>query len=457
MKQLLVNAFYNGSPAQSWAGLWSHPDSNAVDYNTLDYWTSLARTCEAGLLDGIFIADTLGVSDAYDGKPDAVIRSGHFVPSLDPFMLVPPMAMVTKHLSFGITGNTTYETPYLLARRLSTLDHLTNGRMAWNIVSGVVEAAARAMGLKTIVPHDERYAVAEEYVELMYKLWETCWDDGAAVRDKANKTFADPAKVRAIHHEGKYLRCSGIHLAEPSPQRTPLIFSAGSSPPGLEFVGRHAECAFISYGSRDFARKQVQQIRDKAVSYGRHPDDIKVFVPATVIVARTDAEARELQRECENYTDGVGNLASRAAFTGIDFSKYSPEDPVPSVKTNASQGASAALTTGAQKVLRIKDLMSFGEGRDLFLIGSPSTIADQLIEWAEYTGVDGLNLVRTVEPRSIKGFCDLLVPELQNRGAFKTKYAEGSMREKLFPGSAGRVAANHPAAQHRKAPERPST
>jgi long-chain alkane monooxygenase len=451
MKQLLVNAFYNGSPAQSWAGLWSHPDSNAVDYNTLDYWTALARTCEAGLLDGIFIADTLGVSDVYEGKPDAVISSGHFIPSLDPMLLVPPMAMVTKHLGFGITGNTTYETPYLLARRLSTLDHLTNGRVAWNIVSGIVESTARAMGSKTLVPHDQRYAVAEDYVELMYKLWEASWDDDAAVRNKANKMFADPARVRAIVHQGRYLQCNAVHLAEPSLQRTPLIFSAGSSAAGLEFVGRHAECAFISYGSRDFAQKQVRQIREKAVSHGRSADDVKVFVPATVIVAKTDAEANELQHEYERYTDGIGNLASRSTITGIDFSKYSPEDPVPSMKTNASQGANAALTAGAQKVLRIKDLMSFGEGRDLFLVGSPSSIADQLIEWADYTGVDGLNLVRTVEPHSIKNFCDLLVPELQSRGAFKTAYAEGSIREKLFPGTSGRVRANHPAARHRAA------
>lgn len=451
MKQLLVNAFYNTSPAQSWAGLWSHPDSNAVDYNTLDYWTSLARTCESGLLDGIFIADTLGVGDVYEGKADAVLRSGHFVPSLDPMLLVPPMAMVTENLSFGITGNTTYETPYLLARRLSTLDHLTRGRLAWNIVSGLMESTARAVGLKSHIPHDERYAVAEDYVELMYKLWEASWEDGAALRDKGRKVFVDPARVHTISHEGPYLRANAIHLSEPSAQRTPLLFSAGSSPAGLEFVGRHAECAFISYGSRDFAKKQVQQIRDKAVSHGRAPDDVKVFVPATVVVAETDAQAEELVNEYRRYTDGVGNLASRSTLTGIDLSKYSPDDPVPGVKTNASQGATAALTVGAQKVLRIRDLMEFGEGRDLFLVGSPATIADRLVEWAEYTGVDGLNLVRTVEPVSLTSFCRLLVPELQTRGVYKTAYAAGPLREKLFPGTMGRVPANHPAAQQRHA------
>lgn len=449
MKQLLANAFYCGSPGQSWAGLWSHPDSKATEYNTLSFWTDLARICEGGLLDGVFLADALGISDVYEGKPDAMLRSGSFAPILDPMLLVPPMALVTRHLSFGITGNTTYETPYLLARRLSTLDHLTHGRLAWNVVSGLLESTARAVGLKSSVAHDERYAVADEYVQLAYKLWEASWDDDAAVRDKASKTFVDPSRVRAIEHHGKHFQCTAVHMSEPSPQRTPVMFSAGASAAGLEFVGKHAECAFIAYGSRDFARKQVKEIREKAMSHGRQPDDVRVFVPATIIVAPTDAEARELQQEYANYTDAAGNLATRSQITGTDMSKYAPDDPVPGGKASASQGAAAALTTGAQRQLKIRDLMGFGEGRDLFLVGSPSSVADQLVEWAEYTGVDGLNLIRTVEPKALQSFCKLLVPELQNRGAFKTQYAEGTLREKLFPGTGGRVQASHPAAQHR--------
>lgn len=447
MKKLNVNAFYCGSPGQSWAGLWTHERSKATEYNTVGFWTELARICEGGLLDGVFVADALGISDVYEGKPDAMLRSGSFVPGLDPMLLIPLMASVTTHLSFGVTGNTTYETPYLLARRLSTLDHLTEGRVAWNVVSGLLEATARAVGVRTMAAHDERYAMADEYMALMYKLWEESWDDGAAVRDKARKMFSDPQHVRAISHEGKYLNCHAVHLSEPSVQRTPVIFSAGASAAGTDFVGKHAECAFIAYGSRDFARKSVGAIREKCVSYGREPNDVRVFVPATIIVAPTDAEARDIQREYEECTDGAGNLATRAQITGIDLSKYSPDDPVPGMKSNASQSASAALTTGAERVLRIRDLMDFGEGRDLFLVGSPTTVADKLIEWAEYTDVDGLNLTRTVEPDSLRSFCDLLVPELQNRGAYKTEYAEGPMREKLFPGTHGRVKPNHPAAR----------
>jgi FMN-dependent oxidoreductase (nitrilotriacetate monooxygenase family) len=447
VKQLLANAFYCGSPGQSWAGLWTHSRSKGTEYNTPAFWTELARICEGGLLDGIFIADALGISDVYEGRPDAMLRSGSFVPALDPMLLVPLMSSVTKHLSFGITGNTTYETPYLLARRFSTLDHLTSGRVAWNVVSGVLEATARAVGLKTMAPHDERYAMADEYMSLVYRLWEESWDDGAAVRDKAAKTFCDPRHVRAVSHDGKYLSCHAVHLSEPSVQRTPVIFSAGASAAGTDFVGKHAECAFIAYGSRDFARKQVGTIRAKCVANGRGPNDVRVFVPATVIVAPTDAEARDIQREYEACTDGAGNLATRSQLIGIDLSRYAPDDPVPGIKTNASQSAGAALTTGAARVLRIRDLMEFGEGRDLFLVGSPTTVADKLIEWAAYTDVDGLNLTRTVEPDGLRSFCDLLVPELQNRGVYKTAYVEGPMREKLFPGTNGRVRSTHPAAR----------
>jgi FMN-dependent oxidoreductase (nitrilotriacetate monooxygenase family) len=447
---LLVNAFSCASPAHTWSGLWTHPESSGLRYNTLSYWTEMAQICEQGLLDGVFIADALGVGDVYEGKPDAMLRSGSFVPSLDPMLLVPAMAAVTKNLAFGITGNTSYETPYLLARRFSTLDHLTHGRIGWNVVCGVLDATARGVGLERMAPHDERYAVADEYMDLVYELWEGSWGDRAVVRDRAAKIYADPAHIRSVQHEGKYLRCHAVHMSEPSPQRTPLVFSAGASPAGIEFVGKHSECAFVAFGKRDFVRRQVQQIRDKAASYGRDPHDIRVFVPATIIVGRTDAEAGEIVAECERHTNLEGNLAGRATATGIDYSRYPLDEPVPNAKTNAGQSIAAGLSVGAEKPLTVRDLGKFGPGRDLFLAGSASSVADQLIEWCEDTGVEGLNITRALEPLVLKNFCQLLVPELQARGAFKTAYGEGTLREKMFPGRGARLSAPHPAALKRQ-------
>ena len=435
-KELAVNAFYCGSPGQSWAGMWAHPRSNAVDYANIAFWTKLAKTCENGLLDGIFLADALGISDVYQGSPAAMLKAGSFVPSLDPMLLVPAMAAVTENLCFGVTGNVIYEAPYLLARRFSTLDHLTQGRMAWNVVTGVLEATSRAMGLTSWISHDERYAAANEYMELVSKLWETSWDTHAAVKDKTTRTFTDPTKVRAITHEGKYFRCNAIHLCEPSPQRTPLIFAAGSSGPGMDFLARHAECGFIAAGSKESVRKSVRAIREQAIQHGRQGQDIKIFLGMTIVTAATQTEAKALLAEYQRYSDLEGNLAFKSGYVGVDFSKYELDEPLPNQKTNASQ---SAMSQYASKVWTIRDLGSFEpmDDREIFLVGSASQVADQIVEWMDETDIDGINLIRTVEPEGLQSFCDLVVPELQSRGAYKTAYRQGTLREKFFPGISG--------------------
>src|SRR5579859_4167796 len=172
MKQIAINAFQMASPTQSWAGLWAHPLSNGPQYTDIEYWTELATLCERGLIDAVFIADVLGANDVYGGTPDAALTSGAMMPNNDPMVLISAMAAVTRNLCYGITGNTTYEPPYLLARRFSTLDHITKGRVAWNVVTGVLASTARAMGITEQVTHDARYDLADEYMDLMYKLWE---------------------------------------------------------------------------------------------------------------------------------------------------------------------------------------------------------------------------------------------------------------------------------------------
>lgn len=430
-KKILINAFFCGSPGQSWSGLWAHPRSQTDTYNTLEFWTDLARTCEAGLIDGVFMADALGISDVYKSSADDMLRAGNFVPALDPMLLIPAMAAVTQNLAFGITGNATYESPYLLARRFSTLDHLTRGRVAWNVVTGVLAATSRAMGREAWLSHDERYAAADDYMKLVYALWEQSWDEDAVRRDRQARVFTDPSKVRAIDHDGPYYRCQAIHLVEPSPQRTPVIFAAGSSGAGMDFLARHAECGFVSAGSKDAVRKTTADVRAKAAQAGRHPQDIKVFTGITVIVAPTEKEAHALHREYAAYNDLEGNLAFKSGYVGVDFSKYPLDSPLPNQKTNASQ---SALSQYASREWTIRDLGLFEPmpGREIFLIGSTQQVCDTIIEWVDETDIDGFNLVRTVEPEGLKAFCDLVVPELQNRGRYKTEYAPGTMREKLF-------------------------
>ncbi|WP_200933181.1 MULTISPECIES: LLM class flavin-dependent oxidoreductase [unclassified Sphingomonas] len=445
-KEIAINAFSMAAPTQSWAGLWAHPASNGLDYNDLDFWTDLAKLCERGLIDCVFLADILGANDAYGGTPDAALRSGTMLPNNDPMMLVSAMAAVTKNLSFGITGNTTYETPYLLARRFSTLDHLTKGRVAWNVVTGILQSTAKAVGAGKQTGHDARYDIADEYMELMYKLWEGSWEDGAAVRDRAARVFADPSRVHAVRHHGAHYDCEGIHLAEPSPQRTPLIYAAGASTRGRVFAGRHAEATFMSTNSIAFAKKTVQAYREEAVKAGRRPDSLKVFNAATVIVAETSAEAREIEADIARYSDETGNLAMFSQWLGIDLSKYAPDDPITYVESNAIQSIMEAMTKeSGGREWKVRDLGAFAKvgGREAFFVGSVDEVCDEMIRWRDEADIDGFNLVRTVEPGGLTAFVDLVVPELQNRGAYKTAYRQGSMREKFFPSTDGRLPAEH--------------
>jgi long-chain alkane monooxygenase len=228
-QHILLNAFNMNCVGHINHGLWTHPRDRSTDYNTLEYWIDQARTLERGLFDGLFIADIVGVYDVYRNNVDVTLQESVQLPVNDPLLLVPAMAAATRHLGFGVTVNLTYEQPYLLARRFSTLDHLTRGRVGWNIVTGYLDSAARAMGLDAQLAHDERYDRADEYLEVLYKLWEGSWRDDAVLRDKAARVFADPAHVRKVSHQGRYYKVDGYHLSEPSRQRTPVLFQAGSS------------------------------------------------------------------------------------------------------------------------------------------------------------------------------------------------------------------------------------
>lgn len=446
-KQILLNAFNMNCVGHINHGLWAHPRDRSGEYNTLAYWTNLAQTLERGLFDGLFIADIVGAYDVYQGNIDVTLRESIQLPVNDPIVLVAAMAAATRHLGFGVTVNLTYEQPYLLARRFSTLDHLTGGRIGWNIVTGYLDSAARAMGLKEQLPHDERYDRADEYLDLLYKLWEGSWEDSAARRDKAARVFADPARVRKVIHHGRYFDLEGYHLAEPSPQRTPVLFQAGSSGRGQRFAARHAECVFISPPNKAVGRRTVQALREALVQAGRQPDDIKVFVGAAVVPGATTAEAREKYADYLRYASREAGLAHFAASTGVDFARYGLDEPVDYSATNAIESASR---TAQQQGWTRRELLGLFElgGRYPAIVGDALQVADELQSWVDEVGVDGFNLSRTVVPESYEDFVDLVIPELQNRGLYKTAYAEGTLRQRLF-GEGDRLPERHAAAAFR--------
>ncbi|OYW08761.1 MAG: N5,N10-methylene tetrahydromethanopterin reductase, partial [Rhodospirillales bacterium 12-71-4] len=237
-RQMRLNAFDMATPGHIQQGMWTHPRDRSRDYARLDHWTGLARLLERGLFDGLFLADVLGIYDVHGGRPDAALRHGVQVPLLDPVLTIPAMAAATTHLGFDVTCNLAYEPPYLLARRMSTLDHLTGGRIGWNIVTGYLDSAARALGYAEQMRHDDRYDLAEEYMQAVYALWEGSWAEDAVRADAAGGTFTDPARVRRVRHEGKQYRLDAIHLCAPSAQRTPVLYQAGASDRGRAFAGR---------------------------------------------------------------------------------------------------------------------------------------------------------------------------------------------------------------------------
>ncbi len=446
-REIRFNAFDMACVGHIQQGMWTHPRDRSAEYLSLDHWMGLARLLEEGLFDGLFLADVLGIYDVHGGNGDAAIRNAVQVPLLDPMLIVPAMAAATRHLGFGVTCNLAWESPALMARRFSTLDHLTKGRIGWNIVTGYLDSAARAMGLDRQMAHDDRYDLADEYMEILYRLWEESWAADAVKRDRAAGIYADPARVARITHQGRQYRLDAPHLVEPSPQRTPVLYQAGASDRGRGFAAQHAECVFLNGGPKPHVAKLVADLRARAA-----PRPIRIFVGATLIIGRTRAEAEAKLAEYRQHASIEGALVHASASLGIDLARFAPDDELPEAgQSQAIRSNVEALRAAAPRATKraLIDRMVLGS-RQPPIIGSVDEVAEELIAWMDQADVDGFNLSRTVTPECLEDVVRLLVPALQERGRYKRGYAEGTYREKLF-GAGPLLAAPHPAAAHRQA------
>ncbi len=450
-REIRLNAFDMNCVGHQSPGLWRHPRDKSWTYKDMDYWVHLAKTLERGKFDGLFIADVLGVYDVLHGNVDAALRHSAQVPVNDPLQLIPTMAYVTENLGFGLTASLSFEHPYTFARRISTLDHLTKGRVGWNIVTSYLNSGALNIGQSAQTKHDDRYDLAEEYLEVCYKLWEGSWEDDAVVRDRAAGIFTHPEKVHPIGHSGKHFTVPGIHLSEPSPQRTPVLYQAGASSRGKDFAGEHAECIFVAAPSKPVLKRYVANVREAAERAGRNPREILAFNLQTVILGETDAEAKKKFDDYRRYASFEGAQTLISGWTGIDFGQFSPDEPLRHRHTNAVQSAVETFTTiDPDKVWSVREMADWVGvgGFGPVFVGSPQTVADLLQEWVEDTDVDGFNLAYAITPESFEDAVDLLVPELQKRGVYKTDYRQGTLREKLF-GHGPRLEAPHPGAHYR--------
>jgi len=450
VKQLHVNLFEMNCVSHIIHGLWVHPDNNRHRFNDLDFWTELAQLLEYGAFDAVFLADVVGAYDQFRDGPETSLREGLQIPSNDPLLVIPAMAQVTKNLGFGATFSTTYEPPFAFARRMSTLDHLTKGRVAWNIVTSYLPNAARNFGHENEVPHDHRYEIADEYLDVLYKLWEGSWDDDAVIVDRERRIYTDPAKVRYINHVGEHFKVAGPHLCQPSRQRTPLLYQATGSNAGKEFAARHAEVVFTGGTSTASVRANIADMRARARNHGREPTDIRFIVSAGIIVAKTDDEVAAKVENYRRLISAEGRLAH--SQSRIDYTQYPRDERLSNIIARQDRGYDQIEPRfrPEQTVGEVLDqLHAVSVGRH-FVAGTPKVVADTIEKWLDEDDIDGINLVQYLSFDTARDFIELVVPELRRRGRYRESYRDGeTLRERLFGAGRARLPENHIGARYR--------
>lgn len=443
-KPLIITAFDMGCLGLQAPGLWKHPKDQSAKKD-LNYWTNLAKLLEEGKFNSFFIADVIGGYDVYNGPRNltAAETSGAQWPVLEPSLFVPAMAAVTKNIAFGVTFSTISESPYLFTRRLATLDHLTNGRVGWNVVSSYLDSAARnTLGGQDLPPHDERYVRAEEYLQVVYKLFLSSWSDDAVKLDRELGVFTDPEKVREINHVGKYFNVPGPNIVHPTPQRLPVILQAGASSAGKDFAARNAEVVFLTVFTPEKLALEIAAVKKIAKEkYGREEGSIKFVQLLTTIIGKTHEEAASKYKEYKSYGDKEGAQALFSGWTGIDIGKYGKDEELVHVESNAVRGFVenwTKLSPGDDPNIKktrdyVADQITVGGLGPVFW-GTAEEVADKIEHWVDVSKVDGFNFTYAVTPGTFEDIVYELIPVLRKRGlAWEDYPKEGlTFREQLF-------------------------
>jgi FMN-dependent oxidoreductase (nitrilotriacetate monooxygenase family) len=419
-------------PATHKMGAWADEgDTQFAGLGDFGYWQSVAQELERACFDGIFFADVPVASGGYGEGQKEAIKYGVVWPTHDPMPLAAAMAAATKRLGFILTLSIVGHHPYLAVRRLSTLDYLSNGRMGWNIVTGAHRAEHSAVGAEQPV-HDDRYEVAEEFIEVCYRLWGSI-DRDAVVFDRKNRIFADPSKVRRVEYKGKHFSCTAYVPTLLSPQGHPVIFQAGSSGRGMEYAVKHAEAVFAIQPSLDHMKRYMASLDAEAKRQGM-TNQVKVMFGVQPVIGGTEEEARAIARRTREEVLFEAGLARLSGTINLDFSKFDPDEPLAGTKTEGGQGLLAAFSSPLDgKSLTLRDIaLNFGVcGGTPRLVGTPEQVADKLIDLWRTTGCHGFNMSPMASPTSIFDFTREVVPILQKRGVYRTEYPAKTLRENL--------------------------
>jgi FMN-dependent oxidoreductase (nitrilotriacetate monooxygenase family) len=428
-KKLRLGAFVPGSGQHIAA--WRHPDSTPNGELNIQHYIQLAQTAERGKFDAFFLAD--GLASNFGGS----LANGLTAKSVgfEPVTLFSALSVVTKNLGFIATASTTYEPPYQLARKFASLDYLSSGRAGWNVVTSAGDAAAKNFNLEHQLDHSERYERANEFVDVVKKLWDS-WEDDAFIRDKDSGVFFDEQKVHPANHKGKYYQVAGpLNVARPV-QGYPVIVQAGQSEPGKELAARTAEVIFTAQQSLEDAQAFYKDVKSRLAKYGRHPDDLKIMPGVSPFVARTKEEAQAKYKELEDLIHPQAGLGLLNGLSGdVDLSKYDLDDPFPelAITRGMLSRQNMMIDIARKHNFTIRQLYQWiaGARGHWTIIGTPTEIADQLQEWFENGAADGFNILPPISPTSLNDFVDLVIPELQRRGLFRTEYEGSTLRENL--------------------------
>ena len=432
-KMLHLAQFLVHGPTWHSLAMWRHPRTAAAgwDWSRPALYQHIARVCERGLFDTVFFADLNYIADTFTGSLAPALRNATQAPEHDPIPLLSFMAAATERIGLASTFSVSHSHPFYAARLWATLDHLTEGRAGWNVVTSINSNQAANYGEER-QDADARYDRAHEFVEVCRKLWES-WDEDAVVMDRANAVFADPSKVRRIEHAGTFFKSRGPLNVVRSPQNGPAIFQAGTSPKGRDFAARYADAIFAIQPRAVDAAAYYASIKDRMVELGRDPDDCKILFGAQPVIGASEAEARERQEEHNSLVPIEGGMAILSAHLDFDLSALPPdaimaERPEPQLQRLRTRffkedGTPMTVSEVAARHGRSVGLPQF--------VGTPASIADQLEAFADTAGGDGFMLSAIDSPGAIEDFVDLVVPELQRRGLYRTAYKGRTLREIL--------------------------
>ncbi|CAR30016.1 hypothetical protein ZYGR_0AD07060 [Zygosaccharomyces rouxii] len=447
-KELIFNAFLMGSAGCQSMGIWKHPNDKSTQlYSNPEYWFELARILEKGKFNAVFFADVLGPYDVYKGPQNEgpVAKAGTQFPVSDPTYFIPLMAAVTKNLSFGVTMSTISEEPYHLARRLGTLDLLSNGRVGWNIVTSYLDSAARNLLNGELLPgNKERYEKAEEYVDVVYKLFLSSWQDGAVKLDRERGIFTDPNGLRHINHEGPHFKVPGPAFTQPGPQKIPVIIQAGTSTRGKELASRNAEIVFLGSLTPEASVGSVVEIKRIAKEkYNRDPSKIKFIALINVILGKTHEDAERKYEEYKSYGGDEDAKAMFSGWTGVDIDNFSDDEVLTDVDHVATASAVKKWQTAYPRVEKwtkkaiVDEIKISGYGS--VAIGTPEEVADIFQKWIDIADIDGFNFAYTVLPQTYEEIVNDLFPVLRERGLAREDYPDThnrsgilTFREQLF-------------------------